>query len=85
MPKVLNFEAIIKLGESGHYFANIPDVPGCYTEGFTYQEVVNNNKEVLQMCLEEAQEDQEYKKQIRFPTTQSTTIRVEQISVNYPM
>lgn len=64
MPKVLNFRVIIEQDEDGIFVAKVPAIPGCYTQGATYEEAVRMVKDVIQLCLKEAKEDPEYKSKI---------------------
>ncbi|MDO8639098.1 MAG: type II toxin-antitoxin system HicB family antitoxin [Candidatus Daviesbacteria bacterium] len=64
MPKVLNFKVIIEQDEDGIFVASVPSLPGCHTQGKTYEEVLKNSKEVIELCLEEAKENPAYKAQI---------------------
>ncbi len=47
------FTALIEKDEDGMYIAEVPDLKGCYTQGKTLQEVLENIKEVIELCLEE--------------------------------
>ena len=64
MPKVKNFKVIIEQDEDGFFVAEVPAIPGCYTQGKTYEEAVRNVKEVIELCLEEAKEDPVYRAKI---------------------
>jgi len=45
------FNVIIEKDENG-YFASIPELEGCVSQGDTYEEVINNIKEALDIYLE---------------------------------
>lgn len=60
MPKVLNFKVIIEQDEDGVFVASVPAIPGCYTQGQTYEEVIANVKEAIELCLKVAEEDKNY-------------------------
>ncbi len=47
-----NFTVLIEKDEDGMYVAEVPDLKGCYTQGETLQEVLENIKEVIELCLE---------------------------------
>ncbi|MEK6979195.1 MAG: type II toxin-antitoxin system HicB family antitoxin [Candidatus Micrarchaeota archaeon] len=47
-----SFTAIIEKDEDGMYVAEVPDLKGCYTQGKTLQEVLENIKEVISLCLQ---------------------------------
>jgi predicted RNase H-like HicB family nuclease len=45
-----NFTAYIERDEDGLYVGSVPALPGCYTQGATLQELVENLKEVVTLC-----------------------------------
>jgi predicted RNase H-like HicB family nuclease len=47
------FYAIIHEAEEGGYWAECPSLKGCMTQGETIEEVKNNIKEAIELCLEE--------------------------------
>jgi len=51
--KKYNFTVLIEKDEDGMFVAEVPDLKGCYTQGATLQEVIENIKEVIALCLEE--------------------------------
>lgn len=55
MPKVLNFKAIIEQDEEEFFVATVPSIPGCHTQGKTYEEALKNIREAVELCLEETQ------------------------------
>lgn len=61
--KKYNFTTIIQ-EEDGLYVASVPTVPGCYTQGETYEEAQKNIKEALELCLEEAKHNKWYAQRI---------------------
>lgn len=64
MPKVLNYRVIIEQDEDGVFVASAPAIPGCYTQGDTYEEVITRIKEAIELCLEVAREDKSYRSKI---------------------
>lgn len=73
--KVLNFRVIVEQDEDGIFIASVPAIPGCYTQGKTYEEVMRRAKEVIGLCLEEAESDVSYKDQIDFSETKTVKDR----------
>ena len=69
MPKVKNFKVIIEQDEDGIFIAEAPAIPGCYTQGKTYEEAVKGIKEVIELCLEEAKDDPVYRAKIDLDET----------------
>jgi predicted RNase H-like HicB family nuclease len=47
-----NFTVLIEKDEDGMFVAEVPDLKGCYTQGKTLEEVLENIKEVIELCLE---------------------------------
>jgi predicted RNase H-like HicB family nuclease len=47
------FQIIVEQDEAGNYVAECPALRACYTQGKTYEEVIENIKDVLALCLEE--------------------------------
>ncbi|MBU0590948.1 type II toxin-antitoxin system HicB family antitoxin [Candidatus Micrarchaeota archaeon] len=54
--KKYNFTVLIEKDEDGMFVAEVPDLKGCYTQGKTVQEVLENIREVINLCLEEHKE-----------------------------
>ena len=71
MPTVKNFKVIIEQDEDGIFVADVPAIPGCYTQGKTYEEVVRGIKEVIELCLEEAKDDPIYRARINLEESSS--------------
>jgi len=47
------FQIIIERDEAGYYVAECPALRACYTQGKTYEEVIENIKDVIALCLED--------------------------------
>lgn len=43
---------IIEKDEAGYYVAEVPALPGCFTQGKTYEEAISNIKEAIEGWLE---------------------------------
>lgn len=50
----MKIRAIIHPAEEGGYWAEVPALPGCITEGDTMEEVVANLKDAIEGCLDVA-------------------------------
>lgn len=50
---------IIERDEDGYYVASVPELRGCYTQGKTLEEVMENIRDAARLCLEVEQEDDE--------------------------
>jgi predicted RNase H-like HicB family nuclease len=53
MKKKLEFQVIIEQDEAGFFVAECPSLKACYTQGKTYEEVIENIKDVIALCLED--------------------------------
>jgi predicted RNase H-like HicB family nuclease len=51
--KTHRFQVIIEQDEAGYYVAECPALRACYTQGKTYEEVIENIKDVIALCLED--------------------------------
>jgi len=51
----LTFSIIVEKDNDG-YFAECRELQGCYTEGKTYEEVMKNIKEVIELHIEDKKE-----------------------------
>ena len=47
------FQVIVEQDEAGYFVAECPTLKACYTQGGTYEEVIENIKDVIALCLEE--------------------------------
>lgn len=71
MDKQMTFKTIIEQDEDGVFLASVPAIPGCHAEGETYEEVLKNIREVIELCLEEAEVNSWYRDKIDFSTEES--------------
>jgi len=46
------FTVIIERGEDGYYIGTVPELRGCHTQGKTLDELMENIKEAILLCLE---------------------------------
>lgn len=47
------FFVIIERDEDGMYVGEVPQLPACYSQGRTLDELMDNIREVIELCLEE--------------------------------
>ena len=52
----MKIKAIIHEAEEGGYWAEVPALPGCVTQGETWEEVMENLQEAIEGWLEVANE-----------------------------
>ncbi|WP_299286904.1 type II toxin-antitoxin system HicB family antitoxin [Thermoflexus sp.] len=50
------FYVVIERDEDGYYVGEVPQLRACYSQGQTPEELLENIREVIQMCLEEGEE-----------------------------
>ena len=48
------YNVIVHSAEEGGYWAEVPDLPGCYTEAHTLDELNANIREAISLYLEDA-------------------------------
>ena len=66
MKKTLTFKVIINQDEDGIFVASCPAIPGCHTQGSTYEEAEKNIQEAIKLFLKVAKDDKEYRDSIDF-------------------
>ena len=54
--QVREFYVVIERDEDGYYVGEVPQLRACYRQGRTLEELLENIREVIQMCLEEGEE-----------------------------
>jgi predicted RNase H-like HicB family nuclease len=59
---VLKFNAVFLEEEDGGYSVTVPALPGCYSQGDTFEEGLANIKEAMELYLEEEPEDTDWLK-----------------------
>ena len=66
----MHFKVVLEKDEEvGGYIISCPSLPGCYSQGDTVEEALENIKEAIQACLESLAED-EIKPYLSKPSTQ---------------
>lgn len=80
--KGLQFKVLIEQDENGIYVASVPELPGCYTQGKTVEEVRGRIKEVIELVLES---DSDIKKEkLQSPGSSSCFFGIEEVTIrNY--
>jgi predicted RNase H-like HicB family nuclease len=57
--KVYQFTAVFEKNEDGGYTVTVPSLPGCISEGDTFDEALKNIKEAIVLYLEVMKKDKE--------------------------
>jgi len=47
----MKVQVLIHEAEEGGFWAEVPSIPGCATQGDSYEELVENLKEAIEGCL----------------------------------
>ncbi len=47
------FNVIIERDRDGYYVGEVPQLKACYSQGKTIDELIENIKEVIELCFEE--------------------------------
>lgn len=47
----MNLKVIVHQAEEGGYWAEVPAIPGCATQGETKEELLQNLREAIEGCL----------------------------------
>ncbi len=48
----MKFTVILEPGEDGNVVASCPAIPGCWSQGKTDDEAIENIKQAIRLCLE---------------------------------
>ena len=79
--KILQFKVIIETDEDGMFIASVPELPGCYTQGKTLEQVRERIKEAIELVLES---DEDVKKsKFASPEPHSKFFAIEDITLSY--
>lgn len=69
------FSVVIEKDSEG-YFAFCPELQGCYTQGDTYEEVLENIKDAIRLHIEDRIESGE-----EIPQTESVSLTLMEVAV----
>ncbi len=47
----MTIKAVVHRAEEGGFWAEVPAIPGCVTQAETYEELLANIREVVELCL----------------------------------
>lgn len=47
----MKIKGVIHQGEEGGYWAEVPSIPGCATQGDTFEQLLSNLYEAVEGCL----------------------------------
>jgi len=72
---VYRFSVVIEKNKEG-YFAFCPELQGCYTQGDTYEEVLENIKDAIRLHVEDRTEEGE-----EIPQPESVSLTSMEVAV----
>ena len=75
------YKVIIEDGEDGYLVASVPELPGCYTQGKTYEELMEQVKDAIALCLEHAEESPSYRAKIAERAEEGSVIGMTVVTV----
>lgn len=58
--EVLTFNAVFLEEDDGGYSVNVPALPGCFSQGDTFERAASNVKEAIELYLEDESEEKEW-------------------------
>ena len=64
--KKYSLQVVIEQDEDGIFIAECPALHACYAQGDTYEEAIENVKDVIAMCIEELKEEKK-KINLKYP------------------
>lgn len=76
--KKYDFQVVIEQDEDGVFVAECPALQGCYAQGDTFEEALENIKDVVTMCIEELKEE---KKKINLKYPEVIGIKTLEVAV----
>ena len=79
--KKREFKVIVERDEDGLFVASVPALPGCHTQGKTMEELQENVRDVIALCLDIAKTDRAYKKAIRERAYEPSFIALDTVTV----
>ncbi|MBU1246388.1 type II toxin-antitoxin system HicB family antitoxin [Patescibacteria group bacterium] len=50
--KILTFNVVFEKEKAGGYCVSVPSLPGCYSQGDTFEETTKNIQEAIELYLE---------------------------------
>lgn len=72
---IYKFSVVIEKDSDG-YFASCPELQGCYSQGDTYEEVLDNIKDAIRLHIEDRIESGE-----EIPQSESVSLTMMEVAV----
>ena len=77
--KELRFKVLIEQDEDGLYIASVPELPGCYTQGKTLEQVRDRIKAAIELVLESDNDIKQEK--LNSPKSSPNFFGVEEVTI----
>ena len=77
----LQFKVLIEQDEDGIYVASVPEIPGCYTQGKTLEQVRQRIEEAIELVLESDKKVRIEK--LKSPRSSPRFFGIEDIEIRY--
>jgi len=74
--KTKQFVVVIEEDEDGGYVGSVPNIPGCHSQGDTLDELMDNMREAVELCLEAAKLEKDSILKEKFRGTQILEVPV---------
>ena len=55
--RIHRLQVIVEIDEDGKYVASCPALQSCYSQGDSFEEALDNVRDVIRMCLEELRDE----------------------------
>ncbi|MDZ4229472.1 MAG: type II toxin-antitoxin system HicB family antitoxin [Patescibacteria group bacterium] len=78
---MLHFKVLIEQDEDGLYVGSVPELPGCYSQAKTIEQLRQRMKEVILLVLEADKDVRQAK--LKSPNSLSRFFGIEDFSINY--
>lgn len=75
------FKVIIEQDEDGYFIASVPALPGCYTQAKNLKDLRKRIKEAIELCLEVAKKNPQYKKRVQQFASEPIFVGLENVRV----
>lgn len=80
--KYLQFKVLIEQDEDGVFVASVPELPGCYTQGKSLEQVRKRIKEAIELALETDKKLLKEKSKQKLPSS-PRFFGIEDVMINY--
>ena len=75
------YKVLIERDEDGYFVASVPSLPGCHTQAKTYADLMQRVREAIELCVDSAKADKEYREKVRYFSHEPTFVGMEMVSL----